>query len=69
MQAFKKIEVWTAPRILIIHLKRFNYRGKYHFRDRLDHLVEFPLDGLDMTPYVLGSSDVPPIYDLFAVSV
>jgi ubiquitin carboxyl-terminal hydrolase 4/11/15 len=68
VQAFKKIEVWTAPKILLIHLKRFNYRGRYNFRDRLDHLVDFPLEGLDMSQYVLGASNVPPIYDLFAVS-
>jgi len=68
VQAFKKIEIWSAPKILVIHLKRFNYRGRYQFRDRLDHLVEFPLEGLDLTQYVLGQSGVPPIYDLFAVS-
>jgi len=68
VQAFKKIEIWSPPRILIVHLKRFNFRGRYHFRDRLDHLVDFPLDGLDLSQYVLGPTPGPPIYDLFAVS-
>ena len=38
-------------------------------RERLDHLVEFPLDGLDMTEFIEGPIDVPAQYDLYAVSV
>ncbi len=31
-------------------------------------LVEFPLEGLDLSSFVLSKTDKPPIYDLFAVS-
>lgn len=68
MRAFKRMEIWNAPSILVVHLKRFSYRSR-GYRDRLDNLIDFPLDGLDLSPFVIGPKDVPPIYDLFAVSV
>uniref|UniRef100_A0A6B2LD86 ubiquitinyl hydrolase 1 n=1 Tax=Arcella intermedia TaxID=1963864 RepID=A0A6B2LD86_9EUKA len=65
-QAFKKFDIWEAPPILIIHLKRFSYRG--NFREKIDDLIDFPLEGLDLGEYVIGPRTVPPIYDLYAVS-
>lgn len=64
------------PRILIISLKRFKQgRSKYQMAgsgQKLDTLVDFPLEGLDMTPFVLSktqkSQQGPLIYDCFAVS-
>lgn len=32
-------------------------------------MVDFPLEGLDLTEFVIGPKEIPPIYDLFAVSV
>eukprot|EP01099_Mayorella_cantabrigiensis_P005617 TRINITY_DN455_c0_g1_i1.p1 TRINITY_DN455_c0_g1~~TRINITY_DN455_c0_g1_i1.p1 ORF type:complete len:113 (-),score=17.95 TRINITY_DN455_c0_g1_i1:99-437(-) len=37
-------------------------------RYKLEGLVDFPLEGLDMTPYINSPSDKPLIYDLYAVS-
>ena len=60
------------PPVLIIHLKRFQYeRGIYmlgHIRSKIEELVDFPLEGLDLSPYAMGPQATPPIYDLFAVS-
>jgi len=67
-QAFKKFDLWSAPPILIIHLKRFSYRGRFSYREKLDQLVDFPLDNLDLTEYVIGPTTAPSIYDLYAVS-
>ena len=44
-----------------------------YFKDKLEDKVEFPLTGLDMSPYALCHEDglgqpVTPIYDLYAVS-
>ena len=68
----KKLDVWASPDVLIIHLKRFNYsRATYLVqREKISNFVDFPLQDLDLTPYVKGpiSSQAPPIYDLFAVS-
>uniref|UniRef100_A0A8C1HXW1 ubiquitinyl hydrolase 1 n=1 Tax=Cyprinus carpio carpio TaxID=630221 RepID=A0A8C1HXW1_CYPCA len=39
--ATKKLDLWSLPEVLIIHLKRFSYT-KYS-REKLDTIVEFPL--------------------------
>lgn len=39
--ATKKLDLWSLPEILIIHLKRFSYTK--HSREKLDTLVEFPI--------------------------
>jgi hypothetical protein len=68
-QARKTMEIWKLPDVLIVSLKRFEYRNEV-LRDKLDALVDFPLDGLDMAPFCLEpTSDAERLtYDLFAVS-
>lgn len=51
-QATKKVEIWKAPDVLVFALKRFS-SGRYS-RDKVDDLVEFPLEGFDMEPFVEG---------------
>ncbi|KAG0687638.1 CSN-associated deubiquitinating enzyme Ubp12 [Pichia californica] len=63
-QATKKIELWSAPDILTIHLKRFE--STQSFSDKIDITVDFPIEGLDLTKYV-ADKDGDHIYDLFAV--
>jgi ubiquitin carboxyl-terminal hydrolase 4/11/15 len=50
--ASKKFDIWSAPKILIFHLKRFLYSNL--FRDKLGNFVEFPLEGLDMSNSIVG---------------
>ncbi|KAH3664077.1 hypothetical protein OGAPHI_004791 [Ogataea philodendri] len=64
-QATKKIEIWSVPDILTIHLKRFE--NTKSFSDKIDALVEFPIEGLDLTKHVVGANGEDLIYDLFAV--
>ncbi|XP_070193299.1 ubiquitin carboxyl-terminal hydrolase 15-like isoform X2 [Littorina saxatilis] len=66
-QATKKFDLWSLPQYLIIHLKRFSYNR--YWRDKIDALVEFPTQGLDLRKYILnsGNNDVN-IYDLIAVT-
>lgn len=52
-QATKKFDLWKAPDILVVHLKRFS-AGR-HSRDKLNMLVDFPLEGLDLTERVEGT--------------
>jgi len=66
-QAFKKFDIWSAPQILVVQLKRFSQVNRI-WRERLDNLIDFPLDNFDLTEFVIGPKAVPPIYDLFAVS-
>ncbi|KAI9813938.1 MAG: Ubiquitin carboxyl-terminal hydrolase 15 [Thelocarpon impressellum] len=65
-RASKKFELWKCPDILIIHLKRFSAsRG---LRDKIDVLVDFPIDGLDLSDRVAMSEEgKSSTYDLFAV--
>ncbi|EOD52661.1 putative ubiquitin carboxyl-terminal hydrolase protein [Neofusicoccum parvum UCRNP2] len=64
-RASKTLEIWTAPDILVVHLKRFGAnRG---FRDKVDILVDFPIENLDISDRVGLSEDKPLVYDLFAV--
>lgn len=71
-EATKQMSLWQVPAILIVHLKRFSFANIR--RSKIDKFIEFPLRGLDMTPYMLGdaaqlvSSFNPPIYDLYAVA-
>lgn len=39
--ATKKLDLWSLPEVLIIHLKRFSYTK--FTREKLDSIVEFPL--------------------------
>ena len=70
--AQKKMEVYKAPDHLIIHLKRFSHsRGMWGGR-KLNDLINFPVNGLDMSPYIknqeVGQSSSECKYDLYAVS-
>jgi ubiquitin carboxyl-terminal hydrolase 4/11/15 len=80
-QATKKVEIWKVPDVLVFNLKRFS--ASRYSRDKVEDLVEFPIDGFNLEPYVEGdkverrlalskgdgNSDEPDslIYDLYAV--
>jgi len=67
-EATKQLSVWRLPEVLIIHLKRFSFRNIL-FKDKITKLVEFPLRGLDMSPFTLGKDDKEgSLYDLYAVA-
>ncbi|MEE6502614.1 hypothetical protein FKM82_004575 [Ascaphus truei] len=40
-RATKKFDLWSLPKILVVHLKRFSYNR--FWRDKLDAVVEFPI--------------------------
>uniref|UniRef100_A0A2K5RDJ2 Ubiquitin carboxyl-terminal hydrolase n=1 Tax=Cebus imitator TaxID=2715852 RepID=A0A2K5RDJ2_CEBIM len=65
-QATKKFDLWSLPKILVVHLKRFSYNR--YWRDKLDTVVEFPIRGLNMSEFVCNQSARPYVYDLIAVS-
>jgi len=70
----KKFDIWSAPEILVIHLKRFQYssRASFTFREKVNDLIDFPIEGLDLNNYVKSSQSAneqtPAIYDLYGVS-
>jgi ubiquitin carboxyl-terminal hydrolase 8 len=73
--ALKMIALWSVPDILIFQLKRFTFSTSSKdsakvLRSKVDCLVQFPLDKLDLRKYILGpiDEDAPPVYKLFGVS-
>uniref|UniRef100_A0A7N6B9W6 Ubiquitin carboxyl-terminal hydrolase n=1 Tax=Anabas testudineus TaxID=64144 RepID=A0A7N6B9W6_ANATE len=65
-QATKKLDLWSLPPVLVVHLKRFSYSR--YMRDKLDSLVDFPLRDLDMSEFLINPNAGPCLYDLIAVS-
>ncbi|XP_042504700.1 ubiquitin carboxyl-terminal hydrolase 16-like [Macadamia integrifolia] len=63
-KAKKKLTVSEAPNVLTIVLKRFQ-SGKF---GKLNKFVKFP-EILNLAPYMSGTSDKSPIYQLYAVVV
>jgi ubiquitin carboxyl-terminal hydrolase 4/11/15 len=65
-RASKKFDLWKTPDILVAHLKRFSSSG--YRRDKLDVMVDFPTEGLDLTERVIQKEDgQDEIYDLIGV--
>ena len=65
-RASKKFDLWKTPDILAVHLKRFSSAG--FRREKLDILVDFPVEGLDLSERVIHKEDGKvEIYDLIAV--
>ncbi|GFP95294.1 ubiquitin carboxyl-terminal hydrolase 15 [Phtheirospermum japonicum] len=64
VRARKQLKVQEAPNILTIVLKRFQ-EGNY---GKINKCITFP-EMLDMTPFMTGTDDIPPLYMLYAVVV
>ncbi|PWN50446.1 cysteine proteinase [Violaceomyces palustris] len=80
-KATKKLSISRLPQVLLIHLKRFSFKGP--FTDKIDTQVTFPTSSLDLTNYMppplppgaitegvaTSQSQQPPyIYDLYGVT-
>ena len=63
--AERTLQLWRVPSMLIIHLKRFKSEGRW--KSKIQTLVNYPLEGLDLREYVKGPRKQPP-YKLIAVT-
>lgn len=63
--SMKKIEIWKLPPVLLVHLKRFSYEGRW--KQKLQTHVDFPLEHLDLSQYVIGPKTFKK-YSVFGVS-
>jgi len=61
--AYKRIKFWNFPDILVISLKRFNNNNR-----KINKLIDFPLNNLDLCKYVDGYNKKSYVYDLYAVA-
>lgn len=57
----KQVEVWSFPKVLIITFKRFNFLKKNK------KYIDYPINNLDLSKYVIGYNKESYIYDLYAV--
>lgn len=79
VQAYKKLDLFRMPIILILHLKRFNNCNRW-IRSKLDSYVYYPhkeSEYLNMAPYILADglkhmitldSNYQPVYELVGVN-
>lgn len=65
-EATKQMSLWRLPEILTIQLKRFSFRNLL-WRDKIDQKVHFPVEQLDLSPYLSSISEHGATYDLYAV--
>ena len=61
IDATRSLFFWSLPRVMVIHLKRWNYAGRKDQRR-----VDCPLV-LEMEPYVRGYKPASYVYELYAV--
>jgi len=69
-EAFKKLDIYRAPNILIIQLKRFKIKsGFMGFQEsrKNESMVDFPIYDLDLSKYIVGPNKDAK-YNLFAIS-
>jgi ubiquitin C-terminal hydrolase len=59
----KKISFWSFPKIIVIALKRFSHDGMH----KINSLVDFPLEKLDLKDYVKGYNPEKYMYNLYGV--
>jgi ubiquitin carboxyl-terminal hydrolase 4/11/15 len=71
-EAFKKMEVYRSPNILIVQLKRFKIKTTNAYLSMLqnkknDCLIKFENE-LNMSPFICGPNKENSIYELYAIS-
>jgi len=76
VRAMKTMKLCELPDVLIIHLKRFEFKTTFRRNSKLETFIECPINGLNMNRFIRSPNqekniifdDVPAIYDLFAVT-
>uniref|UniRef100_A0A1I8F4H5 ubiquitinyl hydrolase 1 n=1 Tax=Macrostomum lignano TaxID=282301 RepID=A0A1I8F4H5_9PLAT len=63
--ATKKFDIWALPKVLVVHLKRFQFDRIC--RNKIDNVIEFPLTGLDMGAWAINPQ-APATYSLVSVA-
>jgi ubiquitin carboxyl-terminal hydrolase 8 len=59
----KRVRFWNFPQILVITLKRFSFDGTR----KINSLINFPLENLDLSEHVIGYNAKTYVYDLFGI--
>jgi ubiquitin C-terminal hydrolase len=59
----KQISFWNFPKVMVITFKRFSPDGQ----QKMNSLINFPLENLDLSRYVRGYNKESYIYDLYGI--
>jgi ubiquitin carboxyl-terminal hydrolase 8 len=59
----KQLTFWNFPKILVITLKRFSPDGQ----EKINSLIDFPIDDLDLSKYVRGYNPSSYKYELYGI--
>jgi len=65
VSAKKSISFWSLPNILVIDIKRFNTSTTTMKKNQI--MIDFPLENLDLSKYIIGYDKPSYIYDLYGV--
>jgi ubiquitin C-terminal hydrolase len=60
--AQKQIKFWSLPDVLVVTLKRFDNRNRKN-----QAVVDFPLEGLDLSKYIIGYDKSSYVYNLYGI--
>jgi len=64
---FKRLDIWTLPQILIVHLKRFGHDAMDGPLEKIEGPIEFPMQ-LDMHDFLCRPDKLPStVFDLHGV--
>lgn len=71
-EASKTMEIYKAPQILIVQLKRFKIRSTNAIMGMIrngknDSIVNYPIEGLQLQDFIVGP-DNDAVYDLFGIN-
>jgi len=53
-KATKKMEIYKAPPILVLHFKRFKSGTSFYKKGKITQKVDFPIDDLDISNFVIN---------------
>ena len=64
--AWKRLDLWKLPEVLVIHLKRFHFSATH--RTKIGWLVDFPFKELSLDEFIINPDVKGAKYELFAVA-
>ena len=65
-EANKKLDIYRTPNYLIIQFKRFKTQGTNQHK-KIDMFIDFPINNLDLSKYVIGPYKDDSLYDLYGI--
>ena len=65
VNAIKKLEISELPKVLCIHIKRFNHNS--FWGSKISTHIEFDVDGFDTSPFCSDDQEQDCTFDLFGV--